>query len=235
MATISSTPRPGYAWDATDNCWYPIGTGPHTHSDYITQSTAINPAIVDAKGDIIAATAADSVARLAVGANNTVLTADSSTATGLKWAAPAGGGKVLQVVSATYATPTTIATQTMTDTGLSLSITPTSASSKILIMVAQEVNHSRSSSESGVGLRLMRDATVTYDISSAGFRASYIGSSSISQGGLQGVINFNYLDNPATTSAITYKTQARVYETTNSGTSSWNNVTSVITLMEIGA
>jgi hypothetical protein len=47
----------------------------------------IQPTIVDAKGDIIAATAADTPARLAVGANNTVLTADSSTATGLKWAA----------------------------------------------------------------------------------------------------------------------------------------------------
>ena len=52
----------------------------------IGQSTAINPTIVDAKGDIIAATAADTVARLAVGTNNQVLTADSSTATGLKWA-----------------------------------------------------------------------------------------------------------------------------------------------------
>lgn len=52
---------------------------------------AIAKTIVDAKGDIIAATAADTVSRLAVGANDTVLTADSSTATGLKWAAPSGG------------------------------------------------------------------------------------------------------------------------------------------------
>jgi hypothetical protein len=52
----------------------------------------IQPTIVDAKGDIIAATAADTPARLAVGANDTILTADSSTATGLKWAAPAGAG-----------------------------------------------------------------------------------------------------------------------------------------------
>jgi hypothetical protein len=55
-------------------------------------AAAIAKSIVDAKGDIIAATAADTVSRLAVGANNTVLTADSSTATGLKWAAPAAGG-----------------------------------------------------------------------------------------------------------------------------------------------
>lgn len=52
---------------------------------------AIQNTIVDAKGDLISATAADTPARLAVGANDTVLTADSSTATGLKWAAAAGG------------------------------------------------------------------------------------------------------------------------------------------------
>jgi hypothetical protein len=54
-------------------------------------ANAIQNAIVDAKGDLISATAADTPARLAVGANNTVLTADSSTATGLKWAAPSSG------------------------------------------------------------------------------------------------------------------------------------------------
>ena len=46
---------------------------------------------IDAKGDLIAGTGADTFSKLTVGANNTVLTADSSTATGLKWAAPASG------------------------------------------------------------------------------------------------------------------------------------------------
>jgi len=43
--------------------------------------------IVDAKGDIIAATAADTVARLAVGNNGETLVADSSTSTGLRYQA----------------------------------------------------------------------------------------------------------------------------------------------------
>ena len=112
MATISNTPRPGYAWDATDNVWYPIGTGTHSHSDYITQATAISPTLVDAKGDIIAASAADTVARLAVGANDTVLTADSSAATGLKWATPSSGGMTL------------ISTTTLTGASVTISSIP---------------------------------------------------------------------------------------------------------------
>jgi hypothetical protein len=48
----------------------------------------IQPTILDAKGDLIVATGNDSPNRLAVGANNLVLTADSAEATGLKWAAP---------------------------------------------------------------------------------------------------------------------------------------------------
>ena len=67
---------------------------------FTNAGAAIAKTIVDAKGDIIAATAADTVSRLAVGANDTVLTADSSTATGLKWAAPAGGGKNFTLLNA---------------------------------------------------------------------------------------------------------------------------------------
>ena len=54
------------------------------------------------KGDVYAATAASTVTRLGVGANATVLTADSAEATGLKWAAPAGGaGNMAQIATGT--------------------------------------------------------------------------------------------------------------------------------------
>jgi hypothetical protein len=80
----------------------------------IGQTTAINPTIVDAKGDIIAATAADTVARLAVGANNTVLTADSSTATGLKWATPATTASGLTLIK-TQTIGSAVSAVTVTD------------------------------------------------------------------------------------------------------------------------
>jgi hypothetical protein len=68
---------------------------------YDLANGAIAKSIVDAKGDLVAATAADTVARLGVGANGTVLTADSAEATGLKWAAAAGGGGYTQLATGT--------------------------------------------------------------------------------------------------------------------------------------
>jgi hypothetical protein len=50
-------------------------------------ASAIEETIFDAKGDLLVGTAADTVGKLTVGSNGTVLVADSSTATGLKWSA----------------------------------------------------------------------------------------------------------------------------------------------------
>jgi hypothetical protein len=68
----------------------------NTNMDFVwvaqDDSNAIQNTIVDAKGDLIGATAADTPARLAVGTNGQVLTADSTAATGLAWATPAAIG-----------------------------------------------------------------------------------------------------------------------------------------------
>jgi hypothetical protein len=57
---------------------------------------------IDAKADLIVGTGADTFDRLAVGADNTVLTADSSVSpTGLKWAAPTAGSFVGWQINAT--------------------------------------------------------------------------------------------------------------------------------------
>jgi hypothetical protein len=53
---------------------------------WVADASGIPATIIDAKGDLIAGTAADTAARLAVGTNGTVLIADSTAATGLKWA-----------------------------------------------------------------------------------------------------------------------------------------------------
>lgn len=60
-----------------------VDTQMKTNADAATQKATLTN-----KGDIYAATGASTPARVAVGADNTVLTADSTTATGVKWAAP---------------------------------------------------------------------------------------------------------------------------------------------------
>lgn len=63
-----------------------------TDATNVDAAGAVMESDVDAKGDIFAATADNTPARLAVGTNDFVLTADSGEATGVKWAAAAGGG-----------------------------------------------------------------------------------------------------------------------------------------------
>jgi hypothetical protein len=77
---------------------------------------------IDAKGDLVAGTGADTFSRLAVGANNTVLTADSAEATGLKWATPSSGGMTL------------ISTTTLTGATTTLSSIPQTYNSLFLII-----------------------------------------------------------------------------------------------------
>jgi hypothetical protein len=195
----------------------------------------IQPTIFDAKADILTATAADTPARLGVGANDTVLTADSSTSTGLKWAAPAGAGKVLQVVSATTTTSTTIATTTLTDTTVTATITPTSATSKILVLISAQMYHTRSTAQAFAGGVVLRGATTILNYGVEHLNAvRATGSTSITVVSNQA---YTYLDSPNTTSATTYKLQAKVEETADNHSITCQNggSPSTITLLEIGA
>lgn len=47
--------------------------------------------LVDSKGDMFVATGDNTVGKLEVGSNGTVLTADDNESGGVKWAAPSGG------------------------------------------------------------------------------------------------------------------------------------------------
>ena len=68
-------------------------------SAYDLANGAIAKSIVDAKGDLIAATADNTVSRLAIGTNAQVLTADSTEATGMKWATPATPSSGLTLIT----------------------------------------------------------------------------------------------------------------------------------------
>jgi hypothetical protein len=210
-------------------------------------SAAIAKTIVDAKGDLIAATAADTLARLAVGSNDQVLTADSSTATGLKWTTPAAGGKVLQVVSATYETNVQIASTSYNDTGLTASITPSASNSKVLVMTTQGygIFNSPDSGRFYMGYKLNRQigsgsfSTIYRPVDTTGNNLIDIG---LTTSQVRMMLAMSYLDSPATTSSCTYKTVAQTNSTANSqsinfqlgGTGGQTGQSSII-LMEIGA
>jgi hypothetical protein len=71
-------------------------------------ANAIQNSIVDAKGDLISATANDTPARLAVGANGETLVADSSTSTGLRYQVPVNVNPVLNSAFQVWQRGTTI-------------------------------------------------------------------------------------------------------------------------------
>ena len=137
--------------------------------------------------------------------------------------AAAATGKVLQVVQGTTSTPVDHSTSSYADTGLSASITPSSSSNKVLVMVQQ---HCFVSGNNGGSVKILRGSTAiytpveTYGISADGLSIDF-----------RNYHSFSYLDSPSSTSALTFKTQARAYNITFK--TQPNSFTSFITLMEI--
>jgi hypothetical protein len=195
-----------------------------------TTVKSLNPGTT--AGDIDYYTTSTTKARVGIGTAGQVLRVNSG-ATAPEWFTPAGGGKVLQVVYASTNTITTIATTSYTDTTLTATITPSLATSKVLVIYDLALQASRLNTDAGGLIQLLRGATVIQnranlpDFNIVGATQVYF---TLSHGA-------SYLDTPNTTSATTYKIQARTGNTANSGqvVAQQNNTISTITLLEIGA
>jgi hypothetical protein len=203
----------------------------------ITNSMATE---ITAKADLIVGTGNATFDNLPVGTNGHVLTADSTVSpTGLKWAAPAAGGKVLQVITANTSSETTIANTSYQDSGITASITPSAATSKVLILITGAVNLNRggtgsNDNEQGAGMKLLRDSTTIVDNASLSYLTLRNQDNAITS---TFAFSINFLDSPNTTSATTYKLQGAAQTTNQSGSISfqYQSRDSQIILMEIGA
>jgi hypothetical protein len=186
-----------------------------------TTTKALNPSTT--LGDIeYRSSTANTNTRLGIGSTGQVLTVAGGVPT---WAASAGGGKVLQVVAATYSTETQSTSNSYADTGLTATITPSSATSKVLVIMTQ--NGVAKNGDTNVGLRLVRNSTTIAQIGVLLLSTS----TSLYQ---EGNGNIAFLDSPATTSATTYKTTFNSAAGISFTRVQNNSSVSSIILMEIG-
>lgn len=140
-------------------------------------------------------------------------------------------GSVLQVVNNVYSTQVNISTQTLTSTGLTATITPKFSTSKILVLVTQPIGEyaTTASQDVGITFALQRNGSNIYSANPI----LYFYSPTSNNYQTISLVNVNYLDSPATTSATTYTTYFANFRANSSGSANYSNQSSVITLMEI--
>lgn len=135
-------------------------------------------------------------------------------------------GSVIQVVNAQYATETSTSSGTYSDTGLTATITPKFATSKVLVQINQNgIYKTADASGNLVNVKVFRDST------ELGFVANGAAYTATAVRNNIGTCSYVKLDNPATTNAVTYKTQFAANGV--NGYVQTNNIASDITLMEI--
>jgi hypothetical protein len=137
-------------------------------------------------------------------------------------------GSVLQVVNATSNVEVSSTSTTYADTGLTATITPSSASSKILVLVDQ-CGVGKRDGDTRVKLRLLRGITEIIMFENNG---AYTASTSLNRIGSSSTC---FLDSPATTGAVTYKTQFGLQDGSGSAAVQYDASRSTITLLEIAA
>jgi hypothetical protein len=188
-----------------------------------------------AKGDLVAGSGTTTAAVLPVGTNGQTLVADSSTATGLKWATPSGGGKVLQVKSVAVSTFQSINSSTYVDfTDFTLTITPSASTSKILIFISVNGWDAQSQTVANPIRIALRNGSNTVLNNPYDWYAPVSNSVTYPKAP-NGLVSQSYLDSPATTSAVTYKVSGLNTSAPGSGFFMNNGATSSMTVMEIGA
>ncbi len=147
---------------------------------------------------------------------------------------PASGmptGSVIQTVLGSTSTNVTTSSHTPIDTGLTATITPTSTTSKILVLVSQNGIYKTSGNSANMtDLTLLRNGSSIISPNFAGATGATDGTA-INLGVTASVC---YLDSPASTSPVVYKTQFASRNNTGSVSVQYAGVsTSTITLMEI--
>lgn len=108
--------RPGFTLPSQTGNSGKFLTTNGTESSWATVSGSVaTDAIWDAKGDLAVGTGANTASKLSVGTDGHVLTADSSQATGVKWAAASGGGSGITRDIASISSPATLGATASTD------------------------------------------------------------------------------------------------------------------------